>query len=177
MKRSARVIVERFYSKLTLDFDTNKRVTDEVALVPSKRMRNKIAGFTTHLMRRIERGVRSARGRATRAVRASAGALTRSLLALPFLSLSLLSLRDRLQDNVRGISLKLQEEERERRMDFVPAESAINPSSLVVDPDTKEMLNHLGMGTVAVKVEDVKREEVRPQRFGGPRRDAPPGGR
>ena len=57
MKRSARVIVERFYSKLTLDFDTNKRVTDEVALVPSKRMRNKIAGFTTHLMRRIERGV------------------------------------------------------------------------------------------------------------------------
>ena len=81
------------------------------------------------------------------------------------------------QDNVRGISLKLQEEERERRMDFVPAESAINPSSLVVDPDTKEMLNHLGMGTVAVKVEDVKREEVRPQRFGGPRRDAPPGGR
>ena len=174
MKRSARVIVERFYSKLTLDFDTNKRVTDEVALVPSKRMRNKIAGFTTHLMRRIERGVRSARGRATRAV----GALTVSFsLSHSSLSLSLLSLRDRLQDNVRGISLKLQEEERERRMDFVPAESAINPSSLVVDPDTKEMLNHLGMGTVAVKVEDVKREEVRPQRFGGPRRDAPPGGR
>ena len=26
VKRSARVIVERYYSKLTLDFDTNKRV-------------------------------------------------------------------------------------------------------------------------------------------------------
>ena len=26
VKRSARVIVERFYSKLALDFDTNKRV-------------------------------------------------------------------------------------------------------------------------------------------------------
>jgi small subunit ribosomal protein S17e len=47
VKRSARVIVERYYPKLTLDFDTNKRVTDEVAVVPSKRMRNKIAGFVT----------------------------------------------------------------------------------------------------------------------------------
>ena len=26
VKRSARVLVERFYSKLALDFDTNKRV-------------------------------------------------------------------------------------------------------------------------------------------------------
>jgi ribosomal protein S17E len=41
------MICERFYSKLALDFDANKRVTDEVAIVPSKRMRNKIAGFVT----------------------------------------------------------------------------------------------------------------------------------
>ena len=87
VKRSARTIVERYYPKLTLDFDTNKRVrtaagvvalvvggtaaglpfnalsalrhtpspptqipaqvTDEVAICPSKRMRNKIAGFIT----------------------------------------------------------------------------------------------------------------------------------
>lgn len=47
VKRSARTIVERYYSKLTLDFDTNKKVTDEVAICPSKRMRNKIAGFIT----------------------------------------------------------------------------------------------------------------------------------
>ena len=56
----------------------NKRLVGEVAIVPSKRMRNKIAGFITHLMKRIQRGP------------------------------------------VRGISLKLQEEERERRLDFVP---------------------------------------------------------
>ena len=61
-----------------MDFHVNKRVTAEVAIIPSKRMRNKIAGFVTHLMKRIQRGP------------------------------------------VRGISLKLQEEERERRLDFVP---------------------------------------------------------
>lgn len=72
------MIIEKYYSKLTLDFHTNKRVTGEVAIIPSKRMRNKIAGFITHLMKRIQRGP------------------------------------------VRGISLKLQEEEREARLDFVP---------------------------------------------------------
>ncbi len=45
--------------------------------------------------------------------------------------------------NVRGVSLKLQEEERERRMDFVPSVSAIDISSIKVDADTKEMLEKL----------------------------------
>ncbi len=115
VKRSARTIVERYYGKLTLDFDTNKRVTDEVALVPSKRMRNKIAGFVTHLMRRIERG-----------------------------------------QDVRGISLKLQEEERERRMDFVPERSALDVDKLTVDADTKAMLDHLGITQIHTVVHEGK---------------------
>ena len=94
VKKSARVIVEKYYSRLGVDFHTNKRICDEVAVVPSKRMRNKIAGFVTHLMKRIARGP------------------------------------------VRGISLKLQEEERERRMDFVPEVSAIDQDFVEVDPDT-----------------------------------------
>ncbi|KAH8098928.1 hypothetical protein JL720_1900 [Aureococcus anophagefferens] len=89
VKRSARLIVEKYYSRLGVDFHTNKRVCDEVAVVPSKRMRNKIAGFVTHLMKRIQRGP------------------------------------------VRGISLKLQEEERERRMDFVPE---VSPSTRTSSP-------------------------------------------
>ena len=37
----------RYYARLTLDFQTNKRVCEEVAIIPSKALKNKIAGYTT----------------------------------------------------------------------------------------------------------------------------------
>mmetsp|Transcript_18305 Transcript_18305/g.21982 ORF Transcript_18305/g.21982 Transcript_18305/m.21982 type:complete len:123 (-) Transcript_18305:60-428(-) len=104
VKKSARTIVEKYYTRLTMDFHTNKRIIDEIAITPSKRMRNKIAGFTTHLMKRIDKGP------------------------------------------VRGISLKLQEEERERRLDFVPEVSALEQDTITIDPDTRNMLESLGYG-------------------------------
>ena len=110
IKRAARKIIEKYYNRLTLDFDINKRVIDEVAVVPTKRMRNKIAGFLTHLMRRIQRGP------------------------------------------VRGISLKLQEEEREKKLDYVPDTSFIEQDSIEVDQDTKDLLEHLNIDLPAVSV-------------------------
>lgn len=104
VKKSSRQVIEHYYSKMTLDFHTNKKVLEEVAIIPSKRLRNKIAGFSTHLMKRIQKGP------------------------------------------VRGISLKLQEEERERRMDFVPDESAIKIDDIQVDKETIDMLAAMGMG-------------------------------
>lgn len=103
VKKSSRQVIERYYSKMTLDFHTNKKILEEVAIIPSKRLRNKIAGFSTHLMKRIQKGP------------------------------------------VRGISLKLQEEERERRMDFVPDESAIKTDHIEVDKETIALLASLGM--------------------------------
>eukprot|EP00608_Synchroma_pusillum_P006131 CAMPEP_0198428408 /NCGR_PEP_ID=MMETSP1452-20131203/6538_1 /TAXON_ID=1181717 /ORGANISM="Synchroma pusillum, Strain CCMP3072" /LENGTH=125 /DNA_ID=CAMNT_0044148803 /DNA_START=47 /DNA_END=424 /DNA_ORIENTATION=+ len=113
VKRSARHIIEKYYSKLGLDFHTNKRVVDECAVLPSKRMRNKIAGFVTHLMKRIQKAP------------------------------------------VRGISLKLQEEDRERRLDFVPEVSAVDKEELLVDKDTLQMIAAMGFENLPkVRVDD-----------------------
>ena len=57
---------------------------------------------------------------------------------------------------VRGISLKLQEEERERRMDFVPERSAIDIENIEVDKDTQAMLKALQINIEGVTVADVR---------------------
>ena len=48
VKKAARVIIEKYYTKLTLDFDTNKRIIEEVAVIPSKPLRNKVETNTAN---------------------------------------------------------------------------------------------------------------------------------
>jgi len=111
IKKAARQIVEKYYDKLTLDFQVNKRIVDEAAQTPTKKIRNKIAGFVTHLMRRIQNGP------------------------------------------VRGISLAMQEERRERRDNYIPEESALDPSlSTSVDKTTKEMLDQIALPLTGISV-------------------------
>lgn len=68
VKKAAWVIIEKYYVC----------TCEEIAIISSKKLCNKIAGYVTHLMKRIQRGP------------------------------------------VRDISIKLQEEERERRDNYVP---------------------------------------------------------
>ncbi|XP_023323006.1 40S ribosomal protein S17 [Eurytemora carolleeae] len=119
VKKASRFIIEKYYTKLTLDFHTNKRIMDEVALIPSKPLRNKIAGFITHLMKRLQRST------------------------------------------VRGISIKLQEEERERRDNYVPDVSALEQDVIEVDAETKEMLKMMDFSSIPVQLTTGQRNNFR----------------
>lgn len=52
---------------------------------------------------------------------------------------------------VRGISLKLQEEERERREAFIPEVSVMETmtQNIKIDADTKALLQAMGLGNLA----------------------------
>ena len=63
---------------------------------------------------------------------------------------------------VRGISLKLQEEERERRLDFIPAVSALQKDQIDVDADTNDMLKAMDMKIEGVRI--VGNRKVRDQK-------------
>jgi small subunit ribosomal protein S17e len=107
VKRAAKQVVEKHFSKLNRDFYVNKRVVLDATIATSKKLKNKISGYTTHIMKRLARGP------------------------------------------VRGISLKLQEEEREKRLDFVPEVSAVDQKivdGITVDKSTLNMLKKLETG-------------------------------
>lgn len=57
IKRAAKQVVERYYSKLYTDFHLNKRVIEKIAIIPSIRLLNKVAGYVSVLMKRINRGI------------------------------------------------------------------------------------------------------------------------
>ena len=62
---------------------------------------------------------------------------------------------------MRGISLKLQEEERERRLDFIPAVSALAKEQVDVDADTNAMLKAMDVKIEGLRVVGNRKVGVR----------------
>nr|XP_029714746.1 40S ribosomal protein S17-like [Aedes albopictus] len=110
IKKASKVIFEKYYTRLTMDFHTNKRIVEEVAIILTNPLRNKTTGFVTHLMERLR------------------------------------------HSQVRGISIKLQEEECERRDNYVPEVSALEQDIIEVDLKTKEMLKQLDFNNIVVQM-------------------------
>ena len=136
-KRAARKVVENHFSRLGRDYYVNKRVVLDVTLGSSKKLKNKIAGYATHIMKRLARGP------------------------------------------VRGISLKMQEEEREKRLDFVPEVPWMDQKvadGVQVDPVTQRMLKRMETGVPrCVRVQEARKPAQKGKRAPAPKGKAAAG--
>ncbi|AMM54815.1 MULTISPECIES: 30S ribosomal protein S17e [Thermococcaceae] len=56
IKRVARELVDRYPNEFTTDFEHNKKKVQELTNVTSKKIRNRIAGYVTKLMRMKKEG-------------------------------------------------------------------------------------------------------------------------
>jgi len=55
IKRIGNELIEKFGDRFTTDFDTNKKIVEEVALVSTKRLRNRIAGYITSKIKKLKK--------------------------------------------------------------------------------------------------------------------------
>jgi small subunit ribosomal protein S17e len=53
IKRTGEELLEKFEDKFTTDFETNKKAVEEVALISTKRLRNRIAGYITSRVKKM----------------------------------------------------------------------------------------------------------------------------
>ena len=60
VKRTARKILELYPDRVSLDFEENKKLVSDVVEVSSKKLRNQIAGYLTHLVKIMKRAEQQA---------------------------------------------------------------------------------------------------------------------
>lgn len=56
IKRAARQVVEKYFSRINTDFENNLSVVMDATVTQSKKVRNQLAGYVTHLYKLIQRG-------------------------------------------------------------------------------------------------------------------------
>ena len=61
IKRNAKEIMDKYGDRFTADFDKNKTILNQVIDVPSKKLRNKIAGYITKLKKDKKKAKKEAR--------------------------------------------------------------------------------------------------------------------
>ena len=54
IKRISKNLVEKHRNKFSKDFEKNKKVMEELAEIPSKQLRNRVAGCIVHLIKSQE---------------------------------------------------------------------------------------------------------------------------
>lgn len=54
VKRKSKEILNRYSDEFKEDFSENKKILDEKAKIPSKKLRNSIAGYITRLKKQTE---------------------------------------------------------------------------------------------------------------------------
>ena len=111
IKSAAKQVVEGYFSRISNDFDNNLALIRDVTITQNKKVRNVLAGYVTHLYKRILKG------------------------------------------DVKGISIKAHEEEKERREAFIPNEGVLDVEKVVVDPLTKKMIEEYGIAGNYVTIE------------------------
>jgi small subunit ribosomal protein S17e len=53
VKRISTELLEKYPDRFSIDFDQNKKIIKEIAVIRSKILRNKIAGYITSYLRKV----------------------------------------------------------------------------------------------------------------------------
>jgi small subunit ribosomal protein S17e len=53
IKRTGEELIEKFADKFTSDFEENKKAVEEVAMISTKTLRNRVAGYVTAKVKKM----------------------------------------------------------------------------------------------------------------------------